>query len=201
MKVGFCLTIIAIVLVISNFSYGQENLMKNGGFEDGVLAPWSTYNDGVKTEIVASGAIEGKYYLKVITIKGANFWDAGLQHNAGNYTFQKGKKYTLAAFLRSPNKLQINFKPELGVNPWTGYGEKSFTMTEDWAEYYVTTPVFDSDVNPGTITFHIAYDAGEFHIDGARFFEGDYVAPPEIKPSSVESKNKLATVWGKLKAE
>ncbi len=73
MKVGFCLTIIAIILSISNFSYGQENLMKNGGFEDGVLEPWNTYNDGVKTEIVTTGAIEGKNYLKVLTVKGANF--------------------------------------------------------------------------------------------------------------------------------
>jgi len=201
MKAGFCLLAIAAMLIIANYSYSQDNLMKNGGFEDGVLAPWSTYNDGVKTEIIKTGAFEGKNYLKVITVKGANFWDAGLQHNAGNYTFVKGKKYTLATFLRSPNKLQINFKPELGAAPWTGFGEKAFTMTETWTEYSITTPVFANDVKPGTITFHIAYNAGEFHIDGGRFFEGDYVAPPAPKPASVQSESKLSTAWGKLKAE
>ena len=197
MKVRFAL--VALVFLIGvNYSHAAVNLMANGGFEDGVLAPWSVYGTNVKTEIMSSGAAEGKNCLKVTTIKGANFWDAGLQHNAGKYTFLKDKKYTLAIFLKSPNKLKINFKPELGADPWTGYGSKEFTMTEAWAEYFVTTPVFANNVTPGTITFHIAYDVGEFYADGGRFFEGDYVAPP-VTP--VEPQSKLTTVWGKMKAE
>ena len=101
---------------------------------------------------------------------GANFWDAGLQH--GGHVFEAGKRYTLSAFLKcSQGTLDINFKPELAADPWTGYGSQAFTMTEEWAEYSVTTDVIAEDVSPASITFHIAYAAADFWIDGVRFYE------------------------------
>jgi hypothetical protein len=162
----------------------QENILENGGFEDGTVTAWNTYGS-VTTEVVDSldGAavpeppIEGSYALHLVVPEaGANFWDAGLQH--AGHTFEAGKKYTLSAFLKSKEgELQINFKPELGEDPWTGYGAQAFTMTEEWTEFSVTTPEFTEDVNPATITFHIQYSAGDFWIDGVRFYEGDYVEP------------------------
>jgi len=161
-----------------------ENLLVNGGFEDGVQEPWTTYG-GATTEVVTElvgaafpeGPIEGNYCLHIeVGAAGANFWDAGLQHQ--NHVFEQGKHYTLSAFLKcDEGTLQINFKPELQVNPWTGYGSQAFTMTDEWTEFSVTTPVFTSDVSPASITFHIAYAAGDFWIDGVRFYEGDYVPP------------------------
>jgi len=160
------------------------NILANGGFEDGVPDPWSTYGD-VTTEVVQElvGAvvpeapIEGDSCLHVVVAAaGANFWDAGLQH--AGHVFEAGKKYTLSAFLKSKEgTLDINFKPELGADPWSGYGDQVFTMTEEWTEFSVTTPVFAEDTSPGSITFHIAFAAGDFWIDGARWYEGDYVPP------------------------
>ncbi len=172
-----------------NPSHAQEveNLLGNGGFEDGVLTPWSTYGN-VTTEVVQvlTGAaipedpIEGRYCLHVVVpAAGANFWDAGLQPSGE--VFAKGKKYTVSAFLKSKKgTLQINMKPELAINPWTGYGEQMMTITEEWAEYSVTTPVFTEDVMPAGFTFHIAMTPGDFWVDGVRFYEGDYV-PPAFK--------------------
>ena len=153
-----------------------ENILTNGGFEDGVVEPWSTYGDATM-EVVQESPIEGSSCLHVtVNSAGANFWDAGLQ-DAG-YVFEAGKKYTLSAFLRtSQGTMDINFKPEHAADPWEGYGDQVFTITEEWAEYNVTTPVIDADVDPASITFHIAFAAGEFWIDGVRFYEGDYVAP------------------------
>jgi len=155
-----------------------ENLLANGGFENGVVEPWGTWGN-VTTEVVEKlvGAavpeapIEGRYCLHIeIAEEGANFWDAGLQH-AGN-VFEAVKQYTLSAFLKcSQGTLDINFKPELGEDPWTGYGSQSFTMTEEWAEYSITTPVFTDDVSPATITLHIAFATAEFWVDGVRFVE------------------------------
>jgi len=161
-----------------------ENILANGGFEDGVTAPWGTYG-GVTTEVVEElvGAavdedpIEGNFCLHVVVAAaGANFWDSGLQH--AGHVFENGKKYTLSAFLKcKEGELDINFKPELNQDPWTGYGEQSFTMTEEWTEFSITTSVFSEDVNPAEIVFHIAYAPGDFWIDGVRFYEGDYVEP------------------------
>ncbi|UCD53293.1 MAG: carbohydrate binding domain-containing protein, partial [Phycisphaerales bacterium] len=128
-------------------------------------------------EVVTDEAIEGDASLHItVNSAGANFWDAGLQHTG--HVFRAGKQYTLSAFLKcSEGTLDINFKPELAADPWTGYGDQVFTMTEEWTEFSVTTPVFEADTSPAAITFHIAFEAADFWIDGVRFYEGEYVEP------------------------
>jgi len=181
--------VLLVVFIGFGPSYAQEveNLLDNGGFESGDMSPWGIYGphtQEVVTELtgaaVPEAPIEGRYALHItIPEAGVNFWDAGLQHSG--HVFEEGKKYTLSAFLKcNEGELQINFKPELGEDPWTGYGSQSFTMTEEWTEFSVTTPVFTEDVIPATITFHIQYTAGDFWVDGVRFYEGDYV-PPAFK--------------------
>jgi len=190
------LVIVFAIAVIGQSHAAPANLLKNGNFETGVMDPWSTYGDMIKAEVIAKDAIEGNYCLHIVcATKGVNFWDGGLQ-NAG-HTFEKGKIYTLAAFLKSPNKLQINFKPELAADPWTGYGDKVMTMTEQWQEYYITTPAMPDNINPATVTFHIAFDVGEFFVDNIQFYVGDYV-PGNV--SAVKSNDKLATTWGNLRS-
>jgi regulation of enolase protein 1 (concanavalin A-like superfamily) len=157
------------------------NLLANGGFESGAVAPWSAYGATIEVVQQLPGAavpedpIEGNSCLHVtVSAPGANFWDNGLQHTG--HVFEKGKQYTLAAFLKcKEGTLDINFKPELAADPWTGYGAQVLTMTDRWAEYYVTTPVLTEDVDPATITFHIGFAATEFWVDGVRFYEGPYV--------------------------
>jgi len=171
-----------------------ENIMINGGFEDGITDPWGGYG-GATQEVVdkLDGAavpedpIEGNFCLHVVVAAaGANWWDLGLDQSG--HVFEKGKKYTLSAFLKcKEGTLDINFKPELGQDPWTGYGEEIITMTDEWAEYSITTPVFSEDVSPATITFHIGFAAAEFWIDGVRFYEGDY-APPFLGDKSFASR-------------
>jgi hypothetical protein len=192
-----------IVLAPSRAQDEVENLLVNGGFEDGVMAPWTTYGS-VTTEVVEEleGAavdedpIEGNFCLHIVVPEaGANFWDSGLQHR-GHNIFEQGKKYTLSAFLKcSEGELNINFKPEQDGDPWPGYGEQAFTMTEEWTEFSTTTPVFSEDVNPASVTLHIQYAAGDFWIDGVRWYEGDYVAPylgePELASRPVPEDGSL----------
>jgi hypothetical protein len=174
-----------------------ENILANGGFEDGVIEPWGFWGDAtaeVVTELVGAAVpeapIEGDSCLHItVNSAGANDWDYGL--NQGGHVFEAGKKYTVSAFLKcKEGALDIRLKPERGADPWEGYGEQVFTMTDQWAEYSVTTPVFTEDVSPASITFHIAFAAGDFWVDGVRFYEGDYV-PPDGSPVQVEPGNKL----------
>ena len=180
----------------------------NGGFEDGSTAPWTIYGAGsievtrnLRGAVIPEGPIEGRYALHVtVNEAGANFWDTGLQHTG--HVFEAGEAYTLAAFLKSKEgPLEINFKPELAVDPWTGYGAKIFTMSEEWEEYYVTTPRMPADVNPASLTFHIGFTKGEFWMDGVRFFEGEYEEPDfSAKPKAVSPRDKLTDTWGNIKA-
>ncbi|MFC1633276.1 LamG-like jellyroll fold domain-containing protein [Planctomycetota bacterium] len=167
------------ILYLAGFRPPAENLLANGGFEDDLTgAPWSTYGDAsleVVHELVGAAVpeppIEGEHCLHVtVGSAGANFWDAGLQH--GGHVFEAGKSYTLSAYLKAKEgTMNINFKPELAADPWTGYGSQEFTMTDTWAEYTVNTGVIDANVDPASITFHIAYAPGEFWVDDVRFTE------------------------------
>ena len=99
------------------------------------------------------------------------------------WCFGKGKKYTLSAFLKcKKGTLQLDFKPQIGGDPWTGYGQKTVTMTDKWAEYTTTTPVFTEDVTPPNIAFHAGFAAAEFWVDNVKWYEGDYV-PTGVKIS------------------
>ena len=154
------------------------NLLVNGGFEDGVLEPWYVYDNtggGAAAEVVADDPIEGNSCLHVVVpAVTENFWDIGLV-NPG-YVFEAGKRYTASAWLKcASGTLDLNFKPELGAAPYSGYGEQVITITDEWAEYSVTTPVFAEDTSPANIAFHTGFAPGEFWVDGVRFYEGDYV--------------------------
>jgi len=165
------------------------NLLANGGFEDGVLEPWSTYGT-VTTEVVRQlvgaavpeGPIEGNYCLHVVVpAAGANFWDMGLQHTG--HVFEANKEYTLSVWLKcKEGTLDINLKPELGADPWTGYGDQVVTITDQWAQYSIKTPVFGQDTSPGSITLHIGFAAAEFWVDGAQWYESAYFPPVEPPP-------------------
>jgi hypothetical protein len=168
------------------------DILLNGDFEEGPSMPLNTWAAGtwnvygghtvaVVSELVGAAVpeppVEGKYCLHVtVPAAGANFWDVGVKYPG--LVFEQGKKYTLSVFLKCKSgTLQANLKPELDGDPYTGYGEQQVTMTDTWAEYSLTTPVFTTTVTPAALTFHVAYTAGEFWVDGVRWYEGDYVPP------------------------
>ena len=162
----------------------EGNFIVNGGFEDGATTGWNTYG-GATMEVVTNltgaaipeGPIEGQYCLHVVVDSlGANFYAIGLQPSG--IVFEAGKKYTTSVFLKcSEGTLQVNMKPELAQDPWTGFGSEVITMTDEWVEYSITTPVFAEDTSPAGFTFHIGYTVAEFWVDSMRFYEGDYVPP------------------------
>ena len=174
--------VLLIVFIGFSPSHAQENILVNGGFEDGVVDPWIIYGNAtmeVVQELVGAAVletpIEGSSCLHIVVpTAGVNFWDAGLRYIG--HVFEAGKQYTLSAYLKSKSgTLDINFKPEVDGSPWTGFGEQIFTMTEEWAEYSVTTPVFAGSLDPAAISFHIAFAPGDFWVDDVRFYEVDSV--------------------------
>jgi len=175
-----------------SYAQGVTNLVQNGGFETGAMTPWGSYanSPGARTTTVVQdcvgaakpeGPIEGKYCLHVnVTALGANNYAIGLQPRP-TITYQSGKKYTFSVFLKCKSgTMQATLKPELGADPWTGYNSLVVTMTDKWVEYHTTTPVFSSNVTPGQVSMHIGYAIGEFWVDDAKIYEGDYV-PTVVK--------------------
>ena len=186
-RIKWLAAVLLIGLIVCGTSHAQDengNYFPNGGFEDGVLDPWYVYG-GATAEVVdelvgaavAEDPVEGDLCLHVtVPEANPNWWEIGLVPSGA--VFEQGKHYTVSAFLKSKEgTFQVDFKPQRSEDPWTGYGQETFTITEEWAEYSVTTPVFTENVTPAGVTFHIGFDAGEFWIDGVRFYEGDYVPP------------------------
>ena len=178
------LTASSLVLMGAGPIYAQGiiNLLTNPGLEDGTANGWGGYGDNTR-EVVQSlnGAaipedpIEGNYCMHVTVGSGAaNFWDSGLTLWGGN-VFEQGKQYTFSVWLKSmEGDREINFKPEQS-GTWTPFGEKRITMTEEWAEYFTTTPVMDADVPNVQISIHVGFGPGEFWMDAARLYVGEYV--------------------------
>ena len=186
---------ITLAATLSVAASAQDNLIENGDFEGGVTDPWGVYGDATLT-LDASEVFEGSASGKVeVGAAGANFWDSGLQYNV-DVTFTGGQLYTWAAFVKSEGAKNINWKPELAADPWTAYGEQMLAMGPEWTEYHIEfTP--DSDVDPGSLTMHIAESGEDFWIDNARWYEGAYVAPTT---TAVDAQGKVATAWGSLKS-
>ncbi|MHC4206429.1 MAG: carbohydrate binding domain-containing protein, partial [Planctomycetota bacterium] len=160
---------------------GGVNLLTNGGFEDGIPDPWRIYdNTGSDSimEVVGDDVVEGSSSLHIVVpTAGAVSWDVGLSQDG--FVFEAGKNYTLSAFIKcKEGTLDVNFKPERAADPWEGYGSQVMTITDQWVEYSISTPVIAAEVDPATITFHIGFAPGEIWLDNVRFYEGDYV-PPE----------------------
>jgi hypothetical protein len=176
-----------IGFIVFSTSQAQDevvNILINGDFEGGVADPWGTYGgatlevvDKLEGAAVDEDPIEGNYCLHVtIPAAAANFWETGL--NQGGLVFEAGKIYTLSVFLKSKEgEMDINFKPELAQDPWTAPAEQPFVMTEEWAEYSLTTAEISEDITPAEIVLHIGYAPGEFWIDNIRWYEGEYVPP------------------------
>ena len=183
-RVVWLMAALVIGFVASGPSHAQQptNLLTNGGFESGQIAPYGIYGSGTGTVVTdCAGAatpekpIEGKYCLHiVVAAAGTNNWDVGMSN--GSFTFKQGKKYTFSCFFKvKSGTLQFRLKPERAADPYEGYGDQVFTATDKWQEYHVTTPVITADVTPASPTFHLAFAAGDFWIDAVKLYEGDYV--------------------------
>ncbi|OHB82414.1 MAG: hypothetical protein A2Z38_01155 [Planctomycetes bacterium RBG_19FT_COMBO_48_8] len=191
--------------------HAQEvvNLLPNGDFESGNAGPWNIYGDitsEVVTECVDAAVpedpIEGDYCLHlVVPAAGAGPHESGMSD--GSYIFEQGKKYTFCCFIKCKSgTLDFRMKPEHCVAPWEAYGDQVFTATEEWQEFYVTTPVFTEDVTPASPSFHLAFAAGDFWMDGIRLYEGDYVEPPftsfKAREPNPENGAINAATWANL---
>jgi hypothetical protein len=184
----------ALSLSVSLAAHAATNLLKNGDFEGGDTAPWSVYGSATIT-LDTKTPFDGKGCGFVqVNAAGANFWDSGLQY--AGVEFKANTQYTFAAFVKAEGAKDINFKPELAQDPWTGFGEQMKNIGTDWKEYYVEFQPA-AVVTPASLTLHIAADDKDFWIDSARWYEGKY--EPAAPPAAVEPSDKLATTWAKLK--
>jgi len=177
--------IVGFLTTAPGYAQVGENMLPNGGFESGSIAPYGVYDsDGETTaEVVTDcegadvpeGPAEGTYCLHVVVPPPAEDeyeYEVGMSDN--NYTFNKGRRYTFSCFMKCKSgTLQVRMKPERGEEPYEAYNEVVVDVTPEWMEYSVTTPIMAEKVTPASPTFHFNFSAGDFWIDDVKLYEAE----------------------------
>ena len=176
-KLIFLFAFLVVLVSTSTLSaYVEENILINGSFEDGFQSPW-VFDNGTPAYEIVSDAQDGLNALKVtIAEAGSSEYIPALAQPG--ISFEAGKYYTFSVFLKgSYDGMQVYLKPQQRGGSYTGYGAAYVTLTTEWAEYSVTTPVFSSTVATADVSIWLGMQAGDVYIDHVRFYEGDYTEP------------------------
>lgn len=200
MRYARLVSAVAACALVASTAGAQDNLVTNADFENGVLDPWRSYGP-VTVELAAKAdAHTGTEAMKaVVPGPGANFWDAGIQFDDDIF-FAKNTDYTWAMFFKSDPPVLVNIKPELGVDPWNGFGETQVQVTEEYQEFWTEWNVGGNDIVPASLTLHVQFDAATIWMDDVRWYEGDYEPSEGGAPQAVDPIGKAATTWGQMKA-
>ena len=186
--------------LLATLAGAQDNMVTNADFENGVLDPWSSYGP-VTLEMAARADAHSGTEAMMATVPGpgANFWDAGIQWKPDIF-FAKNTDYTWAMFFKSDPPVRVNIKPELGVDPWTAFGENQVQLTEEYQEFWTEWDVGGNDIVPASLTLHVQFDQATIWMDDVRWYEGDYEPFEGTEPQAVDPTEKAATTWGQVKS-
>ena len=196
-----------------------ENLLDNGGFENGTHAPWQiggAIRDGggvgatievvdkLKGAKIPEDPIEGRLCLRVEVEKGAS--SAGdVQFMTANHppVYKKGEIYTLSAFIKSDDNMRfhllISGGSEDGFQP--SFRSETFTTTDVWQEYYLTTAPMPQQPQATRAKLFVGYGPGEFWVDDIKIYTGEYVPTFPGDQAVAMTVDKLATTWASIRKQ
>lgn len=183
----------------------MENLVQNPGFEDEIVTPWTMWvEDGAAVadmSVVKDEVLAGKRSLLVdISQKGGG---QRVELHQRHFTLWKEQELTFAFWAKTekgevrPARMIVNHRQD----PWTSYGSKAITITDEWTEFW-TPVVMPADDEIVGIYVELRDTVGLVWFDNFRLYEGDYVpVDPEGKPvKAVEPHSKLTSTWAAIKA-
>jgi hypothetical protein len=215
------LMIASMVILVAGFAVADEieNLLDNGGFENGSNSPWSIGGsirdaggvgatmevvDKLKGASVDEDPIEGDLCLLVTVEEGAA--SAGsVQFMTANHPprYEQGEIYTLSAFIKSDDNMQFHLLISGGSEDsfQPSYRSATFVTTDVWTEYYLTTDPFSSQPQATRAKFFVGYGPGAFWIDDIKVYMDEYVPTSPAENMAVAmTEGKLATTWAGIKS-
>jgi len=182
-----------------------ENMLKNPCFEDEITEPWSMWVEDAGA--VATMMIEkeetfiGRRSLYIdISRKGSG---QRVELHQNPIRLEKGQQLTYAFWAKTeegevrPAVMIVNHR----ADPWTSYGSKAITITDEWTEFW--TPVnVTADDEIGGVYVELRDTVGIVWFDHFRLYEGEYFEEDiEGMPvQAVEPHSKLASTWAGVKS-
>ncbi len=194
--------LLCLILLAIHISYAQEidNLVKNSDFEAGI-APWTMWVEDANAVAVMEednkNIFQGNASLLIdIQAKGGG---KRVELHQKHFNLKNGQELTYAFWAKAdpprPAKMICNHR----AAPWTTYGAANISILEDWQEFW-TTVKMTADDNKVGIYVELRDTKGQTWFDNFRFYEGEYFEEDFGQIDlSVQSYDKLATTWGRLK--
>lgn len=183
-----------------------ENLVINPDFEDFGTNPWSMWVEDpaalAQMTIDKKEKLTGEQCLVIdITKKGGGM---RVELHQNPFVLKQGQKMTYAFWAKvdkddiRPAVMIVNHR----ADPWTTYGSKVITITEEWTEFTTSAAITANDNIVG-IYVELRDTVGKTWFDHFRFYEGDYVEEElgKEEKQAVDPKNKIASTWATIKAE
>jgi hypothetical protein len=182
-----------------------ENLVVNPDFEDGIVAPWTTWvEDGAAVmtkSIDKNEKLTGDLSLLIDIQKKGGGMRVELHQNP--FVLKANQKMIYAFWAKvskdevRPASMNVNHR----ADPWTGYGSKAITITDEWTEFWLEANITANDSLVG-IYVELRDTVGKTWFDHFRFYEGKYIQEElgkEVK-KAVDPSSKMAATWATIKA-
>lgn len=208
-KYNFMLLIAMLCLAFITLSVEAqdvpENILQNSDFENVGNAPWTMWVEDPAAMAIMSvdkkEHVDGDQSLLIDIKKKGGGKRVELHQNPLN--LKKGQTLTYALWAKVPKDDVRNARMIANhrADPWTSYTFKDILIEEDWIEFWSTFTMPDND-NMAGIYIELIDTPGQVWFDHFRLYEGKYIEEDlgAKKAKAVDSKNKLAYTWGKVKS-
>jgi hypothetical protein len=152
----------------------MANLIFNGRFESGTLAPWQLLltNDGQLSATAGVSSVspaDGLYSADVhIASAGTAIWHADFAQ--GSLAVIAGKQYTVKFWARASSARSIQLCLQGGAPSYSYYGlYTSQSIGTSWS-YYTLTFVASATANDGMLEFRVGNVVGDVFLDDVELF-------------------------------
>ena len=200
------LLFLSVYSILSTSAQEGENQIINGDFESPLVQEkgqrWEFCCGAAqgRMEINKKEFVKGEQSLAVIVdAVGAMAWEPHIKIIGLNV--EKGKKYTYTAFMKAEKQRRavIDIR-RCGAEIFYG-NSGDIQIGTEWKEYSWTVTAPESNEADVMVLIHLGVDRANTWVDDARFYEGDYVADPELNPvqKAVSPSGKLALTWASIK--
>ena len=195
---------ISLIFALSCFAQDEfENLVTNPDFEDGTN-PWTMWVEDAGAVAVIKvddkeEFLTGEQSLLIDIQKKGGGMRVELHQNP---FVLKANQKLIYAFWAKVDKDEIrsaNMIVNHRADPWTGYGSKAITITEEWTEFWLEANITANDALVG-IYVELRDTVGMTWFDHFRFYEGKYIEE-ELgqEEKAVDPNSKIAATWAKIK--
>lgn len=201
LSVILCLLILSAVVAINAYADEVENLIRNGGFEEGIIDWELRVGEGAAAtlrEITGQDVFHGNScaLIEIDNVAGTSAWHLALYQEG--HQLEEGTTYTLGFWGKADGFRPVALYVEQAADPWDEYGRIGVEVGEEWEEF--TTTFTAAAAGPVWPRIALGESDIDIWVDNVRLYEGEYVEEDLGQPQmAVDPAGKLPVTWAGIK--